>query len=840
MASSLRNSQPMNFTGRTLSDALDGTNAQRGALARLINLIPDPRTLGLWICRPAWVELTPFTGFNAPGFISALRVVGDIAYGMIASAQFPGHDEPFAYSLTGGTFLPVGGATTANTPVSPPPSGDWTPPIMKKVGSRIIVTHPGFTGGAVKFGWFDVSGFTATTTGNTDEQRTFIGDTDTAHQPYIVGLAPGTLPGAADIGFTVTGTGIAASTTIVDAENVSVIFSGDTHGTTTIDNLMINGAPDTTGLYIGQLVQGADVPLNASIATINRGAFSLTLSIATTGGGTSGEVLSSLGRQIKLSHNVTATADGTTFTFADPAVITGNPNIIGVQPGMAVAAASGITAGTSVVSTQTTEAQVTVLLSLGTNTATVYVDPGGLSVGMEVSGLGILPGTTLLSKGGGAPPAPITLSAPPTISGYSLLTFTGAQITVTPDTTGTHLGESLTISGGTAAAPLWGAGDTSPNPLPSQPVGVGQMNGRAWYALGDDGIVFSDALLPCIVSNTTAVQALLPGNGRACTAIGELQLTSLVGGIVQALVVFQGDGGMQQITGDPTTGNLLMNSMPVATGTHAPLTICSATRGLYFVSPEGLRLIDFQAKVSDPIGQDGSGVVEPFLQVSNPPVPGPLPASRMCAAANGRNVRITVPIDTDVFAEYWFDMTRGIWTGPHTSTASQIQNWSNTFVLAPTAQISLLVRSDDTQTPISGYSELGLTLSWEFQTCLLPDTGAMSENCVIESAFGVALPPGESVQVDFLNEIGQNLDGVTLAGWNVPQALWGTGLFDYTVAGPASGAYMQRILPWSQPLVFKQGVFNIRGNSSTGLVIGNLYFRYQILGYMMQGLPNAP
>jgi hypothetical protein len=838
MASSLRNSQPMNFTGRTLSDALDGTNAQRGALARLTNLIPDPRTLGLWVCRPAWVELTPFTGFNAPGFISALRVVGDIAYGMIASARFPTHDEPFAYSLTGGAFLTITGQTTANTPISPATTGDWTPPIMKKVGSRIIVTHPGFTSGAVKFGWFDVSGFTSVTTGNTDEQRTFIADTDTGHQPYIVGLAPGTLPGAADTGFTVTGTGIAANTTIVDVEDVSVVFAADTSTSVNLANIAINGAPDTTGLYVGQVVQGADIAPNSTIATINRGAFSATLSLPTTGTN-AGEVLAALGRQIKLSQNTTATNDGVTFTFFNPAVITGNPSIVGVQPGMSVVGA-GVAPNTSVVSAITTEAQVTVLLTTGTNIALVYVDPGGLSVGMEVSGNGILPGTMLLAKGAGAPPTAITLSNPPFLSGYSLLTFTGAQITVTPDLTSTVLGAAITIAGGTDVAPLWGAGDTSPNPLPSQPVGVGQMNGRAWYALGDDGIVFSDALLPCIVSNTTAVQALLPGNGRACTAIGELQLTSLVGGIVQALIVFQGDGGMQQITGDPTTNNLSMNSMPVATGTHAPLTICSATKGLYFVSPEGLRVINFQAQVSDPIGQDGSGVVGPFLMVSNPPTPGGPPASRMCAAANGRNIRITVPTDTDVFAEYWFDMTRGIWTGPHTSTASQIQNWSNSFVMAPTAQTALLVRSDDTQRVGSAYAELGLPLDWEFQTCLLPDTGAMAENCIIESAFGIALPVGASVQVDFLNEVGQNLDGVTLAGWNVPQALWGTGLFDYTVAGPASGAYMQRMLPWSQPLVFKQGVFNIRGNSSGDLVIGNLYFRYQVLGYMMQGLANAP
>jgi hypothetical protein len=830
----------MSFVGRTLSDAVDGTNAQRGAMARLVNMIPNPRTLGTWVCRPAYTDITDFPGFIAPGFISGTKVVGNIEYGMIASTHFPGHDEPFALDLTTGMFEPVTGATLANTPVSPATTGDWVPPILKKVGSRVIVTHPGFPGGAVKFGWFDVSGFTLDTTGNLDEQRTFIGDTDTTHQPYIVGLAPGTLPGSADIGFTVTGAGIPANTFIDAVEDVSVAFSADTNGTTGIVNMAINGVPDTTGIYIGQVVQGSDIPANTTITAINRGAFSATLSVPATGGGIVGEPLAALGRQVKLSNNVTASADGVTFTFADLFVISGNPSIVGVQPGMSVTSTGpGIAPNTSVVSAFTTTAVVTVFLSLGTNIALAYVDPGGLSVGMDVSGVGILPGTKLLSKGAGTPPTLITLSNPPFLAGYSQLTFTGAQITVTPALTASVNGAPITIAGGTATSPLWGAGDTSPNSLPSNPVGVGQMNGRAWYALGDDGIVFSDALLPCIVSNTTAVQALIPGNGLPCTAIGELQLTSLVGGIVQALVVFQGDGGMQQITGDPTTGNLSMNSMPVATGTHAPLTICSSTKGLYFVSPEGLRIINFQAQVSDPIGQDGSGVVGPFLLVTNPPIIGPLPASRMCAAANGRNIRITVPV-TGGFAEYWYDTTRGIWTGPHTSTASQIQNWSNTFVLAPTGRPAVLARSDDTQLPTSVYTEAGVQLDWEFETCLLPDTGGMAENAVIESALAIALPPSESVQVDFLNEVRQNLDGVTLAGWNVPQALWGTGIWGYTVVGPASGAYMQRQLPWSQPLVFKQGIFNIRGNSSASMVIGNLYFRYQILGYMMQGLPNAP
>ena len=76
--------------------------------------------------------------------------------------------------------------------------------------------------------------------------------------------------------------------------------------------------------------------------------------------------------------------------------------------------------------------------------------------------------------------------------------------------------------------------------------------------------------------------------------------------------------------------------MPVLTGTLAPNSLAPSPLGLFFVSPEGLRLIDLQAKVSDPIGQDGDGVVKPFLDVSNPPHDMPAPVSRICAAVNGR------------------------------------------------------------------------------------------------------------------------------------------------------------------------------------------------------------
>ena len=179
-------------------------------------------------------------------------------------------------------------------------------------------------------------------------------------------------------------------------------------------------------------------------------------------------------------------------------------------------------------------------MTAGLNTAGVNVDAGGLSVGMAVAGNGIPPGTILLDAVGNL----LVLSNPALLTGLSTLFFTGSQIHIEPPATGSFTGSTLTIVGGTKEAPLWGAGDTQPFGLPSVPVGVAQMNGRAWFADGEDGIPFSDVLLPCV--RTSDTQALLPANGVGISAIAPVMLNqALIGGVVQALI------GISGIQGDP-------------------------------------------------------------------------------------------------------------------------------------------------------------------------------------------------------------------------------------------------------------------------------------------------
>lgn len=166
------------FSPAGLSDAEDAMNVFQGACASLVNLIPKPSTRNLWVPRPAQTIMTNFPGFTTPGFISCMKVIGTRVYGMIASGLNPGKDEPFIYEIEAGTFVTITGITNPNTPASPSTTGNWTPPIMELVGTRLIVTHPGFTGGGgVFFGWFDLSNMAAPTWNG--------GNTSTTPLPFV-------------------------------------------------------------------------------------------------------------------------------------------------------------------------------------------------------------------------------------------------------------------------------------------------------------------------------------------------------------------------------------------------------------------------------------------------------------------------------------------------------------------------------------------------------------------------------------------------------------------------------------------------------------------------------
>src|SRR6516225_1698644 len=493
----IRKSQPVWFSPKGASDAIDNTNVFDGACSNLSNLIPDTTTKDIWTCRPASILKTSFSGFTTPGFVSTLFIVGDIAYGMIATGRNAAHDEPFSYNILSNTFNTISGVTAANTPVSPATTGAWTPPTMALIGAKIIVTHTGFN------------------------------------------------------------------------------FAGG-------------------------------------------------------------------------------------FAF------------------------------------------------------------------------GVL------------------------------------------DTT-------------TPTAPTWTATNTATNALPALPSWVENFNQRAWFLVnipnGQPGAYFTKSLDPLTIVNATDVLTF-DDNAHLTVAAG-LAIFNQLGGIVQSLMIFKGAANVYQITGDSATTNLSRNSLNVATGTLSPLSVTNTPRGLTFMAPDGLRIIDFTARISDPIGVDGEGINVPFIFSVVP--------SRVQAASNQNVLRISVQNGLAAGSptqEFWYDISRKKWSGPHTFPASMISAYNNTFFMTPI--------TPSTSVPIVGSL-------WQSDVTQ-SSTSTFDQNMTV-------------------------LNSVILMGAGAP-TLWDQFQWGQALWGRPQNALSHYFLPWTKPIVFSRLQVQFTGNSTSGFKIGDAFLRYQKLGYI--------
>lgn len=509
-------------------------------MASLQNLIFSPSDQNVLYCRPASTQIMPptfptTTTIPQPRFISVFKIVGTRVYGMINSRLNPGHDQPFAFDLLTNSLLPVAGITNANTPVSPSASGDWVPPTMDVIGTKVVVTHPGFDGVTHFFGWFDIS---------------------------------------------------------------------------------------------------------------------------------------------------------------NPAAIT------------------------------------------------------------------------------------------------------------------------------------WSAGNTATSPLPVVPTAVAQFNGRAYYLCNitnaPPGLYASDELDATTITNPTFI--LTFGDLEPLTALAGLPLSNQLGGIIQSLIIFKGSANLYQVTGDPATntaaGPWTKNSLNVATGTLAPRSIAPTPLGLLFVSPQGLRLIDFNAKVSDPIGANGAGISTSFISC---PVP-----SRIAAAANASVYRVSLTDVNGQQREFWYDMPRKTWTGPHSFPATCIGMWRNTFIIAPVAVPNALWQSDWLQTPVSAFVEAGLAMMWAYQTSMLPDAKTMRQMEMHKTL--LTLSCGGAVTFNAAGESGQVLQAASIAPVGGVSS-WGSLVW-------ASGMYYQQTfslqpveVPWTGPLVFGRLSLQARGVSDSVTRVGALQLLYEQLGF---------
>lgn len=379
---------------------------------------------------------------------------------------------------------------------------------------------------------------------------------------------------------------------------------------------------------------------------------------------------------------------------------------------------------------------------------------------------------------------------------------------------------------------VWHGGNTTTTALPVPPVAVKQFFNRAYFLVnpptGQPAAYFTDVLLLTITDPTHIITF---GDNVRLTALGALPLNSqLTGGVIQSLIVFKGAAQMWQITGDSALTNnpLNVNSMNVATGTNAPNTICPTPKGLAFIAPDGLRVIGFNGTISDPVGDAGAGITVPFIFAISP--------SRMAAACSGKVFRVSVKNGYAVGGpnqEYWYDIPRGCWSGPHTFPASQIKVYNNTFIVAPIGATAKLFRSDTAQSSTSTYTENGAQLALNWTTTLMPDTNQMSENAMVETTIYMALVAISPVATSAIDQNNSVLDSVTVITGG-SGTIWGAFLWGQALWQGSQNALYPRRLNWHIPIVFRRLALMVQGVCASGFKIGQAHLRYQPLGYLQE------
>lgn len=420
---------------------------------------------------------------------------------------------------------------------------------------------------------------------------------------------------------------------------------------------------------------------------------------------------------------------------------------------------------------------------------------------------------------------PISDLAGDIAAGVFVESFTATTITLSANATGSNA-TTFTVSGGSLAAPTYNAINTSGNPLVAVPLGCGLMAGRANYLVNNTDVQ-SDSLHSSQVTN--ASQVLTIGDNQNCTAIAQNSFTSQTqGGAIQSLIVFKGDQTPFQITGDTATQNLQVNSLNAPAGTLAPNSIAPTPIGLMYMSQDGLRFIDALGYIHEPIGAEGKGVNNPFINVVNP--------SRMAAAYNSNVYRISLTYtyldgtntQQTVTQEFWYHLNGKVWSGPHTFPADIIVAsqavGNHGFFAAAHGIIAKVWQSDALVTTASTYTENGTALSCEYATVLLPDNDEAAMNCVIETTIMLSVAVAGNFVATMVDDGGNVLDTVTFGA-----AQWDVSSWDETVWASVTPA--QKQIFWHLPLVFKQAYFDLTFPAGPSVAVGNLYLPYEVLGY---------
>lgn len=379
------------------------------------------------------------------------------------------------------------------------------------------------------------------------------------------------------------------------------------------------------------------------------------------------------------------------------------------------------------------------------------------------------------------------------------------------------------------AAPTWSAANTATNGLPGVPTSVANFNNRAWFAIGNVAY-YSDVLAP--TTRTNASQSVTFGDTTPITAFAGLPVQTTSGGVAAALIVFK-SSQIWQVTGDPVTNNLGVNYLSLTIGTTSPRSVAQSPLGTHFVGSDAPYVVTQLGAVQQlvPNGRTTADVQTPFLNTTQP--------TRVAASYSGSVYRVCVPTQLsgqNQTNDYWFDMRRRRWNGPHSFTYDCAAQYGSFFVVSGIAHGAALFLSTTLPTSNTSYADAGSTYQCHLRSSTFPKNNRMSQLQVVES--NIELSTSGSVSTNFtitaLNEKNTSLASTSLTkagGGSIWGSFtWGNALWTALTAIPDVNQ-----VAWPNTLVFAKLAIDIFTNSGSPFQIGTFYARYQDAGYIAQG-----
>jgi hypothetical protein len=379
------------------------------------------------------------------------------------------------------------------------------------------------------------------------------------------------------------------------------------------------------------------------------------------------------------------------------------------------------------------------------------------------------------------------------------------------------------------ASPVWSAGNTTTNALPSVPLWVSSFFGRAYFGINNN-VYFTDTLALSI-SNTNFASILTVGDQSFTTGAAGLPMSQTTGSILQSLLVFKG-ATVWQISGDIALTNNPLSLVRIVdnVGCISPRTIQSTPLGVIFIANDGPRYINLSGSVGYLQSRQGvtPDIVHPFSTVTNP--------TRMVGCYANSIYRVCFDGSISIWdssytsQDYWYDFIFARWNGPHTFDYHCAVGVRNTFYITSNVIPGKLFVSQVAPVSTTVYQDAGSNYVCELVSTAL-EGEPMTMSAIVEATIELnGEGVGTTYYISVYDENNNNLSPATIRLYEI-NPLWGSVKWSQFKWRSSSIGERVFTIPWVNPIVFKKIIVSVRVNAGANVGIQNCFGRLQTLGY---------